>query len=137
MTVTKVSPKFFVGKNPCYVGIFKKDENAVYSMIYRDGRQGAVMAKRFRVGGVTRDKQYILTKGNPTSTVLYFARHETEEESNGQNLIVHLKPAMYLRNLALKFPFGSLAIKGRDSIGNIITKQSPDRVVRDRGEGSS
>ena len=135
MTVTKVSPKFFVGKNPCYVDIFKKDEDAIYSMIYRDGRQGAVMAKRFRVGGVTRDKVYILTKGNPTSTVLYFARHETEEESNGQNLIVHLKPALYLRNLALKFPFASLAIKGRDSIGNIITKQSPDRVVRDRGEG--
>lgn len=134
MSVTKVSPKFFVGKNPCYVGIFKKDDEAVYSMIYRDGRQGAVMAKRFRVGGITRDKQYILTKGNPTSSVLYFARHDTEEESNAQNLIIHLKPAPYLRNLALKFPFRELAIKGRDSIGNIVTKQSPDRVVHDRGQ---
>jgi topoisomerase-4 subunit A len=134
MTVTKASPKFFVGKNPEYVGLFKKDDEAVYSMIYRDGRQGAVMAKRFRVGGITRDKQYILTKGNPTSTVLYFARHETEEESNAQNLLIHLKPALYLRNLTLKFTFASLAIKGRDSIGNIVTKQSPDRVVQDRGQ---
>ncbi len=134
MSVTKASAKFFVGKNPEYIGIFKKDETAVYSMIYRDGRMGAVMAKRFRVGGVTRDKEYILTKGNPTSTVMYFARHETEEESNAQKLLIHLKPAPYLRNLELKFPFDSLAIKGRDSIGNIITKQSPDRVVRDRTE---
>lgn len=130
MTVTKVSPKFFVGKNPQYIGIFKKDEQAVYTMIYRDGKQGNLMAKRFRVGGVTRDKQYPLTKGTAGSLIYYFIRHETEEESDAMSLTIHLKPALYLRNLALPFPLNSLIIKGRDSIGNIVTKQAVDRIVR-------
>ena len=130
MTVTKVSPKFFVGKNPQYIGIFKKDEQAVYTMIYRDGKQGNLMAKRFRVGGVTRDKQYPLTKGTSGSLIYYFIRHETEEESDAMSLTIHLKPALYLRNLALPFPLNSLIIKGRDSIGNIVTKQAVDRIVR-------
>ncbi len=130
MTVTKMSPKFFVGKNPQYVNVFKKDEQAVYTMIYRDGKQGNLMAKRFRVGGVTRDKQYPLTKGTPGSMIYYFVRHETEEESDAMSLTIHLKPALYLRNLALPFPLNSLIIKGRDSIGNIVTKQAVDRIVR-------
>jgi len=110
----------------------------VYSFVYRDGRQGNVMAKRFRIGGITRDKEYVLTKGTPGSSVLYFIRHETEEESNAFNAVVHLKPALYLRNLTIKFPFNSIAIKGRDSLGNIITKHSVDRVVREpkAGEGA-
>jgi topoisomerase-4 subunit A len=138
MTVTKAGEKFFVGKNPHYVNLFKKDDQAVYSLVYRDGRQGNVMAKRFRIGGITRDKEYVLTKGTPGSTVLYFIRHETEEESNAFNAVVHLKPALYLRNLQIKFPFNSIAIKNRDSQGNIITKHSVDRVVREpkAGEGS-
>ena len=138
MTVTKAGEKFFVGKNPHYVNLFKKDDQAVYSLVYRDGRQGNVMAKRFRIGGITRDKEYVLTKGTPGSTVLYFIRHETEEESNAFTAVVHLKPALYLRNLTIKFPFNSIAIKNRDSQGNIITKHSVDRVVREpkAGEGS-
>lgn len=131
MTVTKAAPKFFVGKNPSYISLFKKDDQAVYTLIYRDGRQGNLMAKRFRVGGVTRDKQYVLTKGKPGSSILYFIRHETEEESNAFSVVVHLKPALYLRNLSIKFPLNSLAIKGRESQGNIITKHSVDRVVRE------
>lgn len=137
MTVTKAAAKFFVGKNPLYVNLFKKDESAVYTMIYRDGRQGSLMAKRFRIGGVTRDKEYVLTKGTPGSNVLYFIRHETEEDSNAQNVVVHLKPALYLRNLSIKFPFNSIAIKGRESQGNIITKHAVDRVVREPKSGES
>ena len=135
MTVTKAGEKFFVGKNPHYVNLFKKDDQAVYSLVYRDGRQGNVMAKRFRIGGITRDKEYVLTKGTPGSSVLYFIRHETEEESNAFNAVVHLKPALYLRNLTIKFPFNSIAIKNRDSLGNIITKHSVDRVVREPKAG--
>lgn len=131
MTVSKVSPKFFVGKNPVHLAIFKKDENAVYSLIYRDGKMGRVFAKRFRIGGVTRDKQYQLTRGTPGTMVLYFARHETEEDSDRQNLLVHLKPALYLRNLSLRFPFASLAVKGREAMGNIVTKHAVDRVVHE------
>ena len=88
------------------------------------------ITKRFRAGGVTRDKQYILTKGAANSTVLYFARHETEAESDAQDLTIHLKPALYLRNLSIRLPFNSIAIKGRDSKGVIVTKHSADRVVR-------
>ncbi|MDP1589064.1 MAG: DNA gyrase subunit A, partial [Prosthecobacter sp.] len=135
MSVTKAAPKFFVGKNPHYINLFKKDDEAVYTLIYRDGRQGSLMAKRFRIGGVTRDKEYALTKGTPGSNVLYFMRHETEEESNAQSVIVHLKPALYLRNLTIKFPFNSMAIKGRESQGNIITKHAVDRVVREPKTG--
>jgi topoisomerase-4 subunit A len=135
MSVTKAAPKFFVGKNPHYISLFKKDDEAVYTLIYRDGRQGSLMAKRFRIGGVTRDKEYALTKGTPGSNVLYFMRHETEEESNAQSVIVHLKPALYLRNLTIKFPFNSMAIKGRESQGNIITKHAVDRVVREPKSG--
>ncbi len=131
MSVTKAAPKFFVGKSPHYVNVLKKDEAAVYTLIYRDGRQGSLMAKRFRIGGFTRDKEYVLTKGSAGSYVLYFIRHETEEDSNAQTVIVHLKPALYLRNLTIKFPFNSLAIKGRESQGNIITKHAVDRVVRE------
>ena len=137
MTVTKAAPKFFVGKNPNYIDLFKKDDPAVYTLIYRDGRQGNLMAKRFRVGGITRDKEYVLTKGTPGSLVLYFMRHETEEESNAHTVLVHLKPALYLRNLTIKFPLNSLAIKGRESQGNIITKHSVDRVVREPKGGES
>ncbi len=135
MSVTKAAPKFFVGKNPLYINLFKKDDEAVYTMIFRDGRQGSLMAKRFRIGGVTRDKEYVLTKGTAGSNVLYFMRHETEEESNAQNVVIHLKPALYLRNLTIKFPFNSVAIKGRESQGNIITKHSVDRVVREPKSG--
>ncbi len=137
MSVTKAAPKFFVGKNPHYINLFKKDDEAVYTLIYRDGRQGSLMAKRFRIGGVTRDKEYALTKGTPGSHVLYFMRHETEEESNAQSVIVHLKPALYLRNLTIKFPFNSMAIKGRESQGNIITKHAVDRVVREPKSGEA
>lgn len=137
MSVTKAAAKFFVGKNPNYINLFKKDDTAVYTLIYRDGRQGSLMAKRFRVGGITRDKEYVLTKGTPGSAVLYFIRHETEEESNAQTVVVHLKPALYLRNLSIKFPFNSIAIKGRESLGNIVTKHAVDRVVREPKNGEA
>jgi len=132
MTVSKVAPKLHVGKNPVYLSLFKKDEDAVYTLIYRNGKQGPVLAKRFRIGGITRDKEYVLTKGAPGSMVLFFARHETEAESDAQNLLIHLKPALYLRTLCLKFPVASLAVKGRDSQGNIVTKHTVDRVVNER-----
>lgn len=137
MTVSKVAPKLHVGKNPVYLSLFKKDEEAVYTMIYRNGKQGPVLAKRFRVGGITRDKAYVLTKGAPGTLVLFFARHETEAESDAQNLLIHLKPALYLRTLSLKFPVAALAIKGRDSLGNIVTKHSVDRVVNERKGAST
>lgn len=136
MTVAKVAPKIHVGKNPIYINLFKKDENAVYTLIYRDGKNGPVMAKRFRIGGFTRDKVYNLTRGTPGTMVLFFKRHEEEADSDAQNLIVHLKPALYLRNMTLKFPVAALAIKGRDSQGNTVTKHSVDRIVNESRSNS-
>jgi topoisomerase-4 subunit A len=130
MRIVKVAEKFFVGPRPLRVAVFRKDEDLIYSMIYRDGKEGAILAKRFRVGGITRDKEYELTKGTPGSRIFYFAVHRTEAESSEQLLIVHIKPALRLRNVSRPFNFGEVPIKGRSSGGNIVTKLPIDRIVR-------
>ncbi|GAA5481839.1 DNA gyrase/topoisomerase IV subunit A [Haloferula sargassicola] len=130
MKVTKVAEKVFVGQRPLRVEVYRKDEDLIYSMIYRDGREGPLMAKRFRVGGTTRDKEYDLTGGKKGSRIFYFAVHRSEEESADQLLIVHLKPALRLRNVSRPFNFGEIGIKSRGSRGNIVTKLNADRVVR-------
>ncbi len=130
LKVMKVAEKLFVGKRPLHVAILRKDEEKIYSMIYRDGRDGSLYAKRFRMGGITRDKEYELTKGTKGSRIMYFAIHDSEEESSNNLLVVHLKPALRLRNLARPFQFGEIAIKGRAAKGNIVTKHGVDRVVR-------
>ena len=130
MRIVKVADKFFVGPRPMRVAIFRKDEDLIYSIIYRDGKEGAILAKRFRVGGITRDKEYELTKGTPGSRIFYFAVHKSEAESSEQMLIVHIKPALRLRNVSRPFNFGEVQIKGRSSGGNIVTKLPIDRIVR-------
>lgn len=130
MRVLKVSDKAFVGKRPVHVAVFRKDEGKIYSMIYREGREGAVLAKRFRVGGVTRDKIYEMGKGSPGTRVFYFAVHDSEQESAENMVLVHLKPVLRLRNVSRPFQFGEVAIKGRGAKGNIITKHQIDRVVK-------
>lgn len=135
MRVSKVSDKAFVGKRVQHIAVFRKDEEKIYSMIYRDGLRGAVYAKRFKVGGVTRGKEYDLTKGSKGTRVLYFAVHDTEEESSNNMVLVHLKPAPRLRSLSRLFSFGELAIKGRAVKGNLVTKHAVDRVVRPPKEG--
>jgi topoisomerase-4 subunit A len=130
MRVLKVSDKAFVGKRPVHVAVFRKEENKIYSMIYRDGRDGAVLAKRFRVGGVTRDKVYELGKGSAGTRVFYFAVHDDEQESAEITVLLHLKPALRLRNVSRLFQFGEIAVKGRGAKGNILTKHAVDRVVK-------
>ena len=130
MRVLKVSDKAFVGKRPVHVAIFRKTEEKIYSMIYREGRDGPVLAKRFRVGGVTRDKIYELGKGTTGTRALYFAVHEDLAESDANTVIVHLKPALRLRNVSREFRFGEIGVKGRGAKGNILTKHAVDRVVR-------
>ena len=130
LKVMKIAEKLFVGKRPQYLAVFRKDEEKVFSMIYRDGRDGALFAKRFKIGGVTRDKEYELTKGTKGTRIMYFAVHDSEEESSNNMLVVHLKPALRLRNLARPFQFGEIAIKGRAAKGNIVTKHGVDRVVK-------
>jgi topoisomerase-4 subunit A len=130
MRVVKVADKVFVGQKPLRVAIFRKDEELVYSMIYRDGRDGAILAKRFTVGGITRDKEYDLTKGKPGTRVLYFAVHKTEPESAAQMLLVHLKPALRMRNLIRPLHFAEFGVKGRSSGGNLVTKHAIEKIIR-------
>ena len=135
MRVIKVADKAFVGKRIQHIAVFRKDEEKIYSLIYRDGRQGDVYAKRFKVGGVTRDKEYDLTKGTKGTRVIYLAVHDTEEQSAENVVMVHLKPAPRLRSLSRLFSFGELAVKGRAVKGNLVTKHAVDRVVRAPKEG--
>jgi topoisomerase-4 subunit A len=128
--VMRVAEKVFVGQKPLRVALFRKDEDLIYSMIYRDGRDGPILAKRFTIGGVTRDKEYLLTKGSPGTRVLYFAVHKTNEESAAQMLLVHLKPELRMRNLIRPLHFAEFGIKSRSSGGNLVTKHAIDRIVR-------
>lgn len=130
MRVMKVADKVFVGQRPVRVAIFRKEEDLIYSMIYRDGRQGTVYAKRFTIGGVTRDKEYDLTRGEPGTKVLYFAVHKTNEDSSAQMLLVHLKSGLRMRNLMRPLHFAEFGIKARSSMGNIVTKHGVEKIVR-------
>ncbi|MEI7929061.1 MAG: DNA gyrase subunit A, partial [Verrucomicrobiales bacterium] len=130
MRVVKVADKVFVGQKPLHVAILRKDEDLVYSILYRDGKDGTILAKRFKLGGITRDKEYDLTKGTQGSRVLYFALHKTEEESAAQMLLIHLKAALRMRNLVRPFHFAEIAIKGRSSGGNVVTKHGIEKIIR-------
>ena len=130
MRVMKVAEKVFVGQRPLRVAIFRKDEDLIYSMIFRDGRDGPILAKRFTVGGITRDKEYELTKGKPGSRVLYFAVHKTNQESSAQMLLIHLKSALRMRNLIRPLHFAEFGIKSRSSGGNLVTKHAIDKIIR-------
>jgi len=125
--VSKVSDKFFVGKGIVHVDVYRKnDERTIYNMVYRDGRLGATMIKRFAVIGVTRDKVYDLTKGTKDSKVLYFTVNPNGE---AETITVHLRPKARLRVQTFDFDFSALAIKGRSSIGNILSRNEVRKIV--------
>jgi len=127
MTVSKVSEKSFIGKDVLHIAVFKKnDERTVYNMIYQDGPKGSVMMKRFSVTGVTRDKAYDLSRGNKGSKVLYFTANPNGE---AESLIIHLKPLPNLKKLQFDIDFAELAVKGRSSQGNIVTKYPVKKIL--------
>jgi len=130
MIVQKVAEKSFVGQRPVHLSVFRKEEEKVFGMIYRDGRDGPILAKRFKIGGVTRDKEYDLTKGKSGTRVLYFGVYETEEASSEDLVRVVLRPKKGLRSLDRPFSFSEVTLKSRGANGNIVTKHSVDRVVR-------
>jgi len=126
--VTRVVEKAFVGKNVLHIDVFKKNDNrTVYHVAYQDGRMGAVYVKRFAVTGVVRDKDYVLTKGSPGSKVLYFTANP-----NGESEIikVSLKPKPRLKKLNFDFDFSELAIKGRSSQGNVLSKNPVKKIIQ-------
>ncbi|CAN5377306.1 DNA gyrase/topoisomerase IV subunit A [soil metagenome] len=128
MSVTKVADKSYIGKDIIHVAIFRKekDENTVYNMIYQDGSKGAIMMKRFTIGGITRDKPYDLTKGLLGSKILYLS---VSAANDGPTVIVKLKPKPKLRNLESVIHFGSQLIKARGVMGNVVTKFPIQKVV--------
>ena len=134
MKVVRVSEKVFIGKDIIYVAVFQKnDERTTYNMIYLDGKSGVSYSKRFNVTGVTRDKEYDLTKGSEKSKVHYFSAN-----ANGEAEVVKisLSPNCTARIKELDFYFEELEIKGRGSIGNQVTKY-PVRTIKFKEAGKS
>jgi topoisomerase-4 subunit A len=120
LMITKVAPKTFVGKDIIHIAIFKKgDKRTVYNMMYRDGKSGPSYMKRFHVTGVTRDKNYDLTAGNKGSRVHYFTANPNGE---AEVVAVNLRAVGSVKKLKWDIDFSDLAIKGRGSKGNLITK---------------
>lgn len=120
MKVVKVSDKSFIGKDIIHVAVFKKnDERTTYNMIYLDGKTGVSYAKRFNVTGVTRDKEYDLTKGTERSKVHYMSVNANAE---AEVVKIILNPNAAARNKELDFYFESIEIKNRGSMGNQVTK---------------
>ena len=126
MKVIKVDSKVFVGKNIKHISLFNSDsKNKIYNLIYRDGKNGTSFMKRFKVSGVIRDKEYDLTQGKDLSKVLYFSVNNIDE---ADVVTVYLRKKASLRKDKFEQDFGDLIIKGRDSKGNIVTKDSIRKV---------
>ncbi len=125
--VTKVQEKVFVGKDIIHAAVFKKnDERTIYNMVYKDGGTGVSYIKRFAIGGITRDREYDLTKGGKNSKVLYFTANPNGE---AEVIQVQLRPHSKLRKLQFDMDFAEIAIKGRSSQGNIVSKYPVKKIV--------
>ncbi len=132
--VTKVADKVFLGKNIIHIDVFRKnDERTIYNAVYRDGATGTTYVKRFFVKGITRDKEYNVTQGTPHSKVLYFTANPNGE---AEVISVYLVPRPKLKKLVFDFDFSELAIKGRASIGNQLTRFMI-RKIKLKDEGKS
>lgn len=133
--VVKVSEKMFIGKNVLYVNVFKKnDTRTIYNVIYRDGRDGLHYIKRFAVTGVTRDKEYDLTQGKTGSRVAWFSANPNGE---AEVLRITFKPKPRLKMLQIEKDFSEIAIKGRQSMGNIVTKNEIHKISLKEKGGST
>jgi topoisomerase-4 subunit A len=134
-TVTKVLEKAFVGKDIIYIYVFKRDDSrTVYNMIYRDGRAGPVMMKRFCVTGIMRDKEYDATKGNPHSQVLYFSGNPNGE---AEILKIYYKPRPRLKKTIEELNFSTQIVKGRSAIGSILSKNAIHKIVlKEKGKST-
>ncbi len=124
--VTKVSEKAFFGKDILYVGIFNRnDSRTIYNVIYREGKTSVSYAKRFAVTGITRDKEYYITQGTPGSKILWFTvNHNGEAET----VKIYLRPRPKLKKLIDEYDFSALAIKGRTSRGNLVSKNPIQKI---------
>lgn len=133
--IVKVSEKMFVGKNVLYVNVFQRnDSRTIYNVVYRDGKNGANYIKRCAVVGVSRDKEYDLSQGKDGTKILYFSANPNGE---AETIRVLLKPKARQRILAFEKDFSEIAIKGRGSMGNILTKSDIHKVLLKQRGGST
>lgn len=133
--VVRISEKMFVGKNVLYVNIFKRnDKRTIYNVVYRDGKDGYHYIKRFAVTGITRDKEYDQTQGKPGSRIVYFTVNPNGE---AEIIKVTLKPNPRLKKIILEKDFSDIAIKGRQSMGNILTKNEVHKISLKQRGGST
>ncbi|PIP54304.1 MAG: DNA topoisomerase IV [Bacteroidetes bacterium CG23_combo_of_CG06-09_8_20_14_all_32_9] len=124
--VSKVTDKAFAGKNIVHIAVYLKgDERTIYNVIYKDGKYGPALMKRFAVKGITHDKLYNLTKGTENSKILWFTANKNGE---AELVKVCLKPKPKLKKLIIEVDFSKLAIKGRNSFGNIVTKNDIHKI---------
>lgn len=130
--VVKVQEKMFIGKNVLYVNVFtRNDTRTIYNVIYQNGKGGTYYMKRFAVTGVTRDKEYNLTPGQPGSRVVWFTANPNGE---AEVVKVTLKPKLRLKTLQFDVDFAALAIKGRGAMGNIVTRNEVHRFsLKEKG----
>ncbi len=130
--VSRVKDKDFFEKNIYYIGIFKRnDERTIYNVLYRDGKAGAIMMKRCAIKAITRDKVYDMTKGTPKSEILYMSVNPNGE---AEVLKVYFKPRPRLKRAIVDLDFSTLAIKGRQSQGNLFSRYGIHKIVlKERG----
>lgn len=125
--VSKIADKVFVGKDIIHIAIFKKsDKRSTYNAVYRDGKGGYAYMKRFAVTSITRDKAYDVSKGSDNSRLLYFTANPNGE---AEIVKVYLKPRPNIKKLVFELDFSKLAIKGRQSQGNILSKHDVHKII--------
>ena len=133
--VVRVSDKMFVGKNILYVNVFKKnDSRTIYNLVYRDGKDGFYYIKRFNITSITRDREYDATQGTPGSRIMYFTANPNGE---AEIIKVTLKPNPRLKKILLEKDFSEINIKGRQSMGNILSKNDVHKIVLKQRGGST
>ncbi|RED26502.1 topoisomerase-4 subunit A [Flavobacterium cutihirudinis] len=132
MMITKVDAKTFIGKDIIHVAVFdKSDKRTIYNMMYRDGKSGPSYIKRFNVSGVTRDKAYDLTNGTNGSQVVYFSHNPNGE---AEVVTILLRQIGTIKKLKFDIDFAKLAIKGRASKGNLVTKYPIKKIeLKEKG----
>lgn len=124
--ITKVTDKAFFWKDLLYVGVFNRgDGRTIYNVIYREGKSSVSYAKRFAITSVTRDKDYDITTGEEGSKILWFTvNHNGEAES----VRIYLRPRPKLKKTQFEYDFSTLAIKGKASRGNLVSKNPIARI---------
>lgn len=125
--ITRVQEKVFIGTNTLHIAVFKKnDARTIYNVVYRDGKTGPYYMKRFAATGLARDKEYDLTAGTPGSKVVYFTANPNGE---AEVIRVQLDSGLKLRHLELLKDLSELAVKGRASRGNLLTKHKVKSIT--------